>query len=106
MTAFLATHFAYDYWDVTRRAGEHEAWDAFVDWITGTDLSAAAQYEQALQQLDIENFTSFIILELWAGDTDWGAGNPYAARMQYGPDTAVAAVRVGCRCDLWLGPQD
>ena len=83
---FLSTHFAYGYWDVVRRYGEHEAWAAFVDWITGTDLSDEDQYEQAVQQLDIENFTSFIILELWAGDTDWGAGNPYAARMQYGPD--------------------
>ena len=83
---FLATYFGYDYWDVARRYGEHEAWAAFVDWITGTDLSDAAQYEQAVQQLDIENFTSFIILELWAGDTDWGGGNWHVARMQYGPD--------------------
>ena len=51
---------------------EHEAWDEFVDWITGTDLNDVAQYEQAVQQLDIENFTSFIILHLWAGDTELG----------------------------------
>ena len=36
---FLATHFGYDYWDLVR-LWEHVAWDAFVDWITGTDLSA------------------------------------------------------------------
>ena len=80
--AFLATHFDHDYWDVAD-TWEHVAWDAFVDWITGTDLSAAAQYEQALQQLDIENFTSFIILWLWSGNAeiDW-----IAARMRYGPD--------------------
>ena len=83
--AFLSTHFDHDYWDLVRTE-EHVAWDEFVDWITGTDLSEAAQYEQALQQLDIENFTSFIILELWAGDTDWDGGNWYAARMRYGPD--------------------
>ncbi len=83
---FLATHFGYDYWDVVRRYGEHEAWAAFVDWITGTDLSGVAQYEQALEQLDIENFTSFIILQLWAGNTDWGGGNWHAARMRGGSD--------------------
>ena len=83
--AFLSTHFDHDYWDLIR-AEEHVAWDEFVDWITGTDLSEVAQYEQALQQLDIENFTSFIILALWAGDTDWDGGNWYAARMRYGPD--------------------
>ena len=83
--AFLTTHFGHDDWDVVRDE-EHEAWNAFVDWITGTDLSEVAQYEQAVQQLDIENFTSFIILELWAGDTDWGGNNWYAARMRDGPD--------------------
>ncbi len=67
--AFLATHFGHDYWDLVRTE-EHGAWDAFVDWITGTDLSAAAQYAQAVQQLDIENFTSFIILWLWSGDAE------------------------------------
>ena len=62
-----------------------------MDWITGADLSEVAQYEQAVQQLDIENFTSFVILALWAGNIDWGAnwragGNWYAARMRAGPD--------------------
>ena len=83
---FLATHFDHDYWDLHRNEA-HIAWEAFVDWITSADLRAAAQYEQAIQQLDVENFTSFIILELWAGDVDWGGGNWYAARMRYGPDT-------------------
>ncbi len=90
---FLATHFDHDDWYLvaadTAEEGipdKHGAWDAFVDWITGADLSAAAQYEQALQQLDIESFTSFIILRLWAGDIDWGGRNWYAARMRVGPD--------------------
>ena len=80
---FLATHFDHDYWDVVR-SWEDVAWAASVDWVTDTDLSAAAQYEQAVRQLDIENFTSFIILTLWAGDAEL---NWYAARMRYGRDT-------------------
>ena len=83
---FLATHFGYDYWDVARRPGENEAWDAFVVWNNSTDLRETTQYEQALQQLDIENFTTFIILALWTGNIDWGSGNWYAARMRDGPD--------------------
>ncbi len=83
--AFLASRFDHDDWDVVRTE-EHGAWDAFVDWITGADLREVAQYEQAVQQLDIENFTSFVIIELWAGDTDWGIGNWYVARMRDGPD--------------------
>ena len=92
--SFLAMHLGHDDWYLLAadtaedgRLDEHEAWDAFVDWITGTDLSTAAQYAQAVQQLDIENFTSFIILRLWAGDIDWGGRNWYAARMHAGPDT-------------------
>ena len=77
---FLAKHFNYDYWDIPT-TGEDVAWDAFVDWITSTDLSAVAQYKQALRQLNIENFTSFIILWLWAAGTDWDGGDFYAARM-------------------------
>ncbi len=80
---FLAAHFDHDYWDVVR-SWEDVAWAASLDWIAGTDLSAAAQYDQAVQQLDIENFTSFIILTLWAGDAEL---NWYAARMRYGHDT-------------------
>ena len=80
--AFLSTHFDHDYWDLVR-TGEHVVWDEFVDWITSTDLSAAAQYEQALQQLDTENFTSFILLWLWSGDAE---SNWDAARMRNGPD--------------------
>ena len=80
--SFLATNFDHDYWDLLH-SEEHIAWDAFVDWISRSDLSEATQYEQAIQQLDIENFTSFIILNLWAGNLDWDL---FAARMRYGPD--------------------
>ena len=80
---FLARRFDHDDWDTE----EHQAWDALVDWITGTDLSQETQYEQVLQQFDIENFTSFVILHLWAGNTDWASNNWYAARMRDGPDT-------------------
>ena len=85
--AFLSNHFDHDDWDLVRPDEEHVAWDAFADWITGADLSVAAQYEQVIQQLDIENFTSFIILHLWAGNTDWGRHNWYVARMRDDPDT-------------------
>ena len=50
-------------------------------------MSAAAQYARAVQQLDIESFTAFVILRLWAGDAAWGSHNWYAARRRNGPDT-------------------
>ena len=85
--AFLATHFDHDDWDLARADEEHVAWDAFVDWITGADLSAAAQYERAVQQLDIENFTSYFLLNIWAQNRDWPRGKWIMARPREGTDT-------------------
>ena len=85
--AFLSTRFDHDDWDLVRANEGPGGWDAFTDWITATDLSKATQYEQVVQQLDIENFTSFIILHLWSGNVDWGGNNWYAARMRDGPDS-------------------
>ncbi len=84
---FLATHFGHDDWDLVEAATEghpeeHEAWEDLADWLTSTDLSAATEYERAVQQLDIESFTSFIILWLWAGGPHWDGGDWYAARMR------------------------
>ena len=85
--AFLTTHFGHENWDlIPTEEQERIAWDEFSDRLIDADLRAAAQYEQVLQQLDIENFTSFIILHLWAGNIDWGGQNWYAARMRAGPD--------------------
>ena len=89
---FLATHFDASAWYTSAPAGalapnNAHRWHLFADWLAGADLSKAAEYEQAVQQLDIENFTSIIILHLWAGDTAWGSHNWYAARMRSGPDT-------------------
>ena len=84
--SFLTTHFGTGEW-YTHSAGSSHRWHLFVDWLRGADLSMAAEYERAVQQLDIESFTSFIILRLWSGDTAWGNHNWYAARQRSGPDT-------------------
>ena len=84
--SFLATHFDHDDWDVARADEEHVAWDTFVDWIISADLSAAVQYEQALQQIDIENFTSYFLLNIWAQNRDWPRGKWIMARPRGGPD--------------------
>ena len=89
---FLATHFDASAWYTSAPAGEQapdnaHRWQLVADWLASADLSTAGQYEQAIRQLDIENFTSFIILRLWNGDTAWGSQDWYAARMRSGPDT-------------------
>ena len=83
---FLETHFGTSEW-YTHSAGSSHRWHLLVDWFRDADLRVPAQYERAVQQLDIESFTSFIILRLWSRDTAWGNHNWYAARQRSGPDT-------------------
>ena len=59
-----------------------------------------------LQQLDIENFTSFVILHLWAGNTDWGSHNWYVARMRAGPDPRWRLFVWDAETTLGLGAGD
>ena len=89
---FLATHLDASAWYTSATAGEPapdnaHRWHLFADWLAGADLSTAAQYKQAIQQLDIESFTAFFILHLWNGDTAWDSQDWYAARSRSGADT-------------------
>ena len=88
---FLATHFDTSAWYTSTPAGEQapdntHRWRLVADWLTGADLSIAAQYAQALRQLDIESFTTFIILHLWNGDTAGDRHDWLAARRRSGAD--------------------
>ncbi len=83
--AFLATHFNHDDWDLIvantgRGPVENAAWEEFASWLIDSNLSEMAQYEQVLQQLDIESFTSYVLLNLWAQNEDWLAENWIVAR--------------------------
>ena len=96
------THFDHDDWDLVAADSdgyqdEHVAWDAFVDWITGADLSVQRRsMSRLIQQLDIENFTSFIILHLWAGNTDWGR-----QQLVCGPGCVMIPILGGdCSCGM------
>lgn len=88
---FLATHFDASEWYANSASGEivpgsSHQWLLFADWITAADLSDVAQYEQAVQQLDIENFTSYFLLNIWAQNWDWPGSNWIMARPREGTD--------------------
>ena len=89
--AFLSAHFDASAWHVHPPSEEltHEnaqRWLLFADWLAGADLRAAAQYERAAQRLDIENFTSYLLLNIWARNTDWPHNNWTVARPREGSD--------------------
>ncbi len=82
---FLATHFDASEWYVSSADVLHR-WNRFADWVNRADLSEMAQYEQAAQQLDIENFTSYFLLNIWMQNVDWPHNNRIVARPWEGDD--------------------
>ena len=89
---FLVTHFDANTWYAHSKSGEltpgsADRWYRFADWLAGADLRAAAQYEQAVQYFDIENFTGYYLLNIWARNTDWPHNNWVVARPREGLDT-------------------
>ncbi len=90
--AFLAAHFDASAWRVHPPSEELTRQNAYrwlllQEWLASADLRDAAQYERAAQRLDIENFTTYIILNIWARNTDWPQNNFTMARPREGSDT-------------------
>ena len=88
---FLATHLDASEWYINSASGEQapgsaHRWNRLVDWLTSTDLRVPAHYEQAVRQLEIENFTNYILLNVWARNWDWPHVNWIVARPRSGPD--------------------
>ena len=70
-------------------------WNRFADWVNRADLSEMAQYEQAAQQLDIENFTSYFLLNIWMQNVDWPHNNRIVARPRAGRLTGAGDLSSG-----------
>jgi len=82
---FFASHLGPGRFDVIKTGntvlnGSRQGWEELRRFISTTDFSAPANYEELSRQVDIENFTSYVILNLWALNLDWPHNNWYAAR--------------------------
>ena len=72
-------------WDLIKTgnevaSGTREAWDDLRRFIAEADLSRPEEYEELGRRVDIENFTAYLILELWSQNEDWPQNNWVAAR--------------------------
>ena len=90
--SFLDMYFNNSAWYTSTPAGEQASdnahrWHLLADWLRDADLSVSTQYKWALQQLDIESFTAFVIIHLWNSNTTWDSQDWYAARRRSGADT-------------------
>ena len=86
---FAATYLGGDklQYDVVRNtqgffdvvAGDTNAWNAMMA-LVNTGLSGNGQYEQLRQYLDVDSFIDYMIVNQYAGNTDWANHNWYAFR--------------------------
>lgn len=86
---FAAAYFGGDKveYDVVRNTegalevvnGDASAWNTMMSLVNG-GLSNNAQYEQLRQYLDVDRFIDYMIVNIWAGNTDWSMHNWYTSR--------------------------
>ena len=58
------------------------------------DFSSQANFEELARQVDIENFTSYVILNLWVLSLAWPRNNWYVARTGWQMDFPVLGRRM------------
>ena len=82
---FCSAHLGPGEYDVIKTSntvldGTRQGWDELRDFISTRDFSTDDNYRELARRVDIENFTSYAILNLWAQNYDWPHNNWYAAR--------------------------
>ncbi len=81
---FLASYFGHADWDIIKdgkvKSGDRAAWRRFRGWYYSVDLAQKANYEAIQKMLDLDNFTDYVIVNVWTQNYDWPSHNWYAAR--------------------------
>ena len=93
--SFLRRRFALGdtgQWDVVKHGNEvvcgtRDSWAKLRRLIDGDALGRAPTLEELEREVDLENFTAYTLLNLWAQNQDWPQNNWYAARWR-GDDNA------------------
>ena len=82
---FMASHAGKGEFDIMKTgntilSGTRDAWDELDRFISSRDFSRPENYEILKRLVDIEDFTAYIIVNLWGQNYDWPHNNWYAAR--------------------------
>jgi hypothetical protein len=72
-------------WDVIKTGdealeGDRQAWDDLATFVNASDLRDDAHYDEISTMVDLANFTSYMLVNIWGQNTDWPGNNWYAAR--------------------------
>lgn len=85
---FFSTHVGGLDWEIWRDEAPDEAtargWSELLESVAREDLASERAYERASQSIDIESFTDYMILNIWAQNNDWPHKNYVAARPRGG----------------------
>ncbi len=80
---FLQEHFGFDSWDVISdgevKNGSIQAWTELTVQLQRMNLHNPADYEELQTLVDLENYTDYIILNVWLQNYDWPHHNWYVA---------------------------
>ncbi len=55
--------------------GADEDYEALIDWVSTNALTVAANYQQLQAQIDVTNYTDYIVAETFFANTDWPINN-------------------------------
>lgn len=64
----------------TVQEGTIEAWNSLNEFFENADLTDPEVYRQAHELIDMQNFTDYTIMQIYAGNWDWPQNNVYAFR--------------------------
>ena len=70
----------WDVWNGDAVDGDGTSWNELFEFFLEGDLSNEALYERVLELVNIEDFTAYIILHIWAQNHDWPHKNWIAVR--------------------------
>jgi hypothetical protein len=82
---FLRRHVGAGDWDMVKTGqevvcGTRDAWDDLKRLVARRGLSPDERHHEIGRAVDLESFTAYVILNLWAQNEDWPQNNWYAAR--------------------------
>lgn len=78
----LSVSYFYGAGVIREVKGSDSSFYAMQSFITSYPASNADFYEKCNEKLDLENFTDYLIAEIWLGNQDWIYNNMKMARMQ------------------------
>ena len=82
---FVASHTGKGKFDIMKTgntilSGTRDGWNELDRFVTANDFSRPEKYQELKRLVDVEDFTAYMIVNLWGQNYDWPHNNWYATR--------------------------